>query len=363
MKILLITGSFPPMKCGVGDYTFHLAQALAAQDGVQVAVLTSTAADECNQIELFAVMKTWRMSEIVIALRAIHASYADIVHIQYPTQGYGNGKLPWVLPIASFLMGKKVVQTWHEGYKSRRYAPELLLKSIVPGALITPHEAYRELLHPMLRWVLWKKRFLVIPIGPNIPLSNFNPQARKEIRRKYLKDQDRLVVFFGFVYPSKGAELLFDICDPESDHIVIAGEFGEPQACHLEIIRRASLPPWSGKSTIAGFLPGEEAAALLAAADAVVLPFRKGRGETCRGSVYAAVIQGTFVLTTSQAVNGYNKKRNVYCAKIDDIQEMRLALKTYVGVRRKPSTGNVDEWSDIAHQHRAVYNSLLCILS
>ena len=45
MKVLLVTGSFPPMKCGVGDYTACLAEALARKPNIEVAVLTSQGAE------------------------------------------------------------------------------------------------------------------------------------------------------------------------------------------------------------------------------------------------------------------------------------------------------------------------------
>lgn len=40
IKVLMICGSFPPMKCGVGDYTSRLAESLA-DNGTEVTVLTS----------------------------------------------------------------------------------------------------------------------------------------------------------------------------------------------------------------------------------------------------------------------------------------------------------------------------------
>jgi hypothetical protein len=45
MRILLISGSLPPMRCGVGDYTASLATALGRCDDTAVAVLTDTAAN------------------------------------------------------------------------------------------------------------------------------------------------------------------------------------------------------------------------------------------------------------------------------------------------------------------------------
>ena len=45
MRVMLITGSFPPMHCGVGDYTCKLAAALAERADLCVTVLTSRGAE------------------------------------------------------------------------------------------------------------------------------------------------------------------------------------------------------------------------------------------------------------------------------------------------------------------------------
>jgi glycosyltransferase involved in cell wall biosynthesis len=127
MRVLIVTGSFPPMLCGVGDYSESLAQELVKNHDINVAILTSLVAKRRiikNNINIFEVMKKWEIINVFTAIKAIKSWNPDIVHIQYPTQGYGRGWLPYLLPMISFLMRKKVVQTWHEVY-TRRDIPEL----------------------------------------------------------------------------------------------------------------------------------------------------------------------------------------------------------------------------------------------
>lgn len=361
MRILLVTGSFPPMKCGVGDYSFNLAKALVEEQEVQVGVLTTAFCEETvksDGIEVFPVIKKWGLGEVPEVIKIIRQWSPDIVHIQYPTQGYGNGVLPWLLPIVSFFMGKKVVQTWHEVY-SRRTAHKLLLKSIVPGGLIFVRPKYEAFLHPHLRWALWKKKCVIIPNASAIPRIKPGQQLKDAIRKQYLKKQKRLIVFFGFVYPNKGVELLFEIANPALDHIVIAGEFDANGQYRQEIMNSASTEPWLGKVTIAGFLPASEVAVLLAVADAVILPFRGGGGEW-NTSIHGAVLNGAFVITTSLTQNWYDKKRNIYFAKVDDVQEMKLALETYAGTRRPYDAAiDVNAWEKIAKVHCSLYGNLL----
>jgi glycosyltransferase involved in cell wall biosynthesis len=361
VKVLIVTGSFPPMKCGIGDYSFYLANALAADPKIEVAVLTSADAKlggAGERIRRFSIVNRWSLTEALKIVDVIRNWSPDIVHIQYPTQGYRHGRLPWFLPAIAFFLGKKVVQTWHEGY-SRRDAPELLLKSITPSTLVVVRPGYEGNLHPALHWALWNKQCIYIPNASTISRVTLDERGRQKIRARYLKSQKRLVVFFGFVYPHKGAELLFDIADPATDCVVIAGEMGNDRAHSLEIEQRASAEPWRGKVTATGFLSPADSAALLSAADAVVLPFRHGGGEW-NTSIHAAVIQGTFVVTTSLNQTGYDQTRNVYYSKVDAVSEMKTALDTYSGTRRKYDADvDSDEWRNIAIRHRSLYETLL----
>lgn len=360
MKVLVVSGSFPPMKCGVGDYSQNLAKALAALPGLRIAVLTSIFAKEepnTGEIEVFPIMHHWGVTETMKAIKIIFQWSPDIVHIQYPTQGYANGALPWILPLIAFLMGKKVMQTWHEGY-ARRDLPKLLLKLIVPGVVVVVRPKFCDRLNPVLRWILSGKRLVFIRNASSIPRIILSEQERCDMRKKYLQNQKRLIVFFGFVYPNKRVELLFQIANSFSDHIMIAGEVSDGDDYHHEIMRIASVEQWLGKVTMTGFLAADEVATLLSVADAVVLPFLGGGGEW-NTSIHAAVLQGTFVITTSLSRNGYDEKHNVYYAKVDDIQEMKSALEVYGGRRREYNPDvDSDEWRGIAFEHLTLYRTL-----
>lgn len=361
MRVLLVSGSFPPMRCGVGDYTQSLAEALAVDSSLQIGVLSSIAGTGTNMTpsaEIFPVIEKWSIVEALKVIKIFRKWSPDIVHIQYPTQGYGKGWLPWILPIISFMMRKKVVQTWHEGY-SLGSALKLFLISIISSDLIFVRPRYRENLHYLLLWALWHKKSALIPNASTIPKIYLNEPRKAELRSLYLKGQKRLIIFFGFVYPSKGVELLFEIADPVLDQIVIAGEIDKEGTYSNEIMRCASADSWLGKITITGFLPVDEVAALLAVADAVILPFRTGGGEW-NTSIHGAVLNGAFVITTSLTRGGYDKSSNVYYAEVDNIQEMRSALAKFAGIRREPNADiDRDEWQQIADKHRKLYLELL----
>lgn len=362
MRVLIVTGSYPPMRCGIGDYTRELALSLVKNKDIKVAILTSAAAISkggAEEIEVFPVIEKWSLTEIFAAVRVIRHWSPDIVHIQYPTQAYGKNFLPWILPMVSFSMGKKVVQTWHEGY-SRRHSLFLLLKTLIPSGLIFVRPNFtEEILHPMLGWATWKKRSVFIPNASSIPQVKLSQDEIIEVKSKYLQQQKRLIVFFGFIYPAKAVELIFEIADPVTDQIVIAGEIPGESDYAKNLMHCATSVTWQGKVNVTGFLPANDIAKLLAVADAVILPFRSGGGEW-NTSIHGAVLNGAFVISTSRTKNGYDSKRNLYFAKIDDVQEMRAALAKFGGVRREHHTElDRDEWLSIADKHSVFYQSLL----
>src|SRR5947207_2886130 len=98
IKVLLVTGSYPPMRCGVGDYTAGLARALRDSGKARVAVLIGEDGEEDAGIEMIRI-RGWSLRNALGALRAVVKWKPDVVHLQFPTQGYRSHWLPWILPL------------------------------------------------------------------------------------------------------------------------------------------------------------------------------------------------------------------------------------------------------------------------
>lgn len=347
------------MRCGVGDYTLRLAKALAATDGTEVGVLTSCAADAAEggrSVSVFPIMRNWRLNEARTVLRLLRTWKPDIVHVQYPTQGYNSTILPTLVPLLAFLAGKKVVRTWHEIYTIRGLG-QFMFQALPPGPSITVRPAFYQSLPRLLRFLIRGRPSVVIASASSVARCALSPDERRALRMSYLKDKSRLIVFFGFLYRFKGVEKLFDIADPTTDQIVIAGEAGVDPDYYQELQARVSEAPWKGQVEFTGFLPDEESGGLLAIADAVVLPFRQG-GGVWNSSIHAATVQGTPVVTTSREKNGLDAERQVYFARPDDVAEMRSALGQLAGKRREDVIDR-DDWAEIADRHVTIYDRLL----
>jgi glycosyltransferase involved in cell wall biosynthesis len=278
--------------------------------------------------------------------------------VQYPTQGYGRGLLPSLVPLLARIAGIGTVQTWHEGF-GRRYAFKLLLQLSARSRQIVVRSNFIDLVHPALRGPVTRSNPVLIANASAIPRSQCTREEQVFAKRSLLQGQSRLIVFFGFLQPTKGVEQVFDIANPATDHIVIAGP-AEDESPYLESLKRlADGASWKGRVTFTGFLSPERAALILSVADAVILPFRQGSGPW-NTSIHSATLNDAFVITTAPDPIGYDASRNIYYALPNDVEDMRSALAAHSGRPidlRESRIEFRDDWADIAQKHYRIYES------
>jgi glycosyltransferase involved in cell wall biosynthesis len=292
------------------------------------------------------------MSDVPRILKTVRRWKPDVIHIQYPTQGYGARRLPWLLPVLLWPLGIPIVQTWHEHFPMGRRS---LILALMPGSLIVVRSNYKEVMAPFYRLLIRRKLFKFIPNASVVPRVDLTEAERAATRSRFGSSDRFLVTYFGFIFPNKDVELLFEIANPHTDQLVLIGECTEGNPYHKSILKKSRQEPWRGKATITGFLSGDEVARILAASDAVVLPFRDG-GGLWNSSLHAAAMQGTFIVATSRYEHGYDQSHNVYFAPPGDVADMRDALRKYIGERRRHTIEDVEGgWEAIARAHEAVY--------
>lgn len=352
-RVLLVVGSYPPAQCGVGDYSQRLSASLAAHSDLKVGVLTTEleGRDGAGSIDLVCPMKTWGLFTLPSVVRGICRWNPDLLHFQFPSQGIDNRIMPFILPLLCHLLGFKVIQTWHEPYRWRRLMQFLLLVVGTRG-LIFVRPNYLNLIPMVFRWVVKKKPRATIINASSLPVCQRNIDEWTSIRQRFLSGQKRLIVFFGFVYPRKGIEHVFEIANPQTDRVVIAGTVPD-QNYAKDLSETAKEKGWDKKVGFTGFLSPQDAADLLSVADAVLLPFLDGGGNW-NTSIHGALAQGTLVITTSNEPFGYDVDRNLFTANPLAISEMRDALNTYAG-RRVPALDPETRWKEIAVEHVDFY--------
>lgn len=356
MKVLLVTGSYPPDKCGVGDYCHHLARALSKVDNLEVAVLTNLSKignEVVSGVKVFRRMPCWKNFCLFEIKRVITEFQPDVVHIQYPTQGY-RGNPPSLMPLYFRYLGIPVVQTWHEYFYQSGVRWHNLLGC---SALIYVRPDFSQKIPSWVKKALSKTPQFYIANTSTIPNVELSDGDKSKIKDS-LSGGKRIVCFFGFAHVNKGMELLFDIVDPSEYHLVLICDLNKSDEYHAKILSLASQEPWRGNVSITGFLTAEQVGEILSIADAVVFPFPSGAGEW-NTSLNASQASGSFSLATTQNLSllGYQEKTNTYFTKCGDLVELKNALRKYSGRRNKPKKNYF--WSDIATAHINIYKKLV----
>lgn len=355
MRVMLVSGSIPPEWCGVGDYAALLASALAVQPEVEVAILTARGEVDDARVTLLRT-KDWSLLRTPAIVRTIRKWRPDVVHFQYPTAGYRGQGAPWVLPALCRLFGLQVVMTWHE--ERPRLHPGEFLNALLPGGVVIARPAIPSTLSRMGKRLTSRKTFRFISVGCTLPVVELTEEARKSVRSRLTHGAPRLVVYFGFAQRHKRVEDLFEIAEPGKDALVLICTLDPKDEYQRGILQLTHHPRWAGLCYVTGPLAAGEVAGILAAADAVVLPFASGAG-TWNSSLRGAVMQGTFTVTTSLHDRGYVPERNVYFAAPRDTADMREALNRHGGTRRAAAAREArDEWLTMAAAHLDFYRDL-----
>ncbi len=271
MTFLIFTGSYPPDKCGVGDYVQAFSTALS-ESGHRVEILKDR----------------WK-SVLRILKRNRLPLNSTFLSIQYPTAGYGKSLAPHAAAWVGHLAGVPVATTFHE-YSSlsrrARIAARVMFHFSRIVTFTTQYE--RTIAEAECPWI--KGRTITVPIGCNIPASH----------ERMLKNID--VCYFGNISPGKGIEAFLRVCSqlPMKTIVYLIG--ATPQTFReywQDIVTQCSS---LGVTTMLNQQP-HEVASLLSSAKIALLPFPDGISMR-RGSALAAMANGALVVT---APSSYEK--------------------------------------------------------
>lgn len=135
----MVTGSAGDEQCGVGDYAYELAQHLALDAEVHLFY----AAGHGPSRPPFSRLTTLHLHDLkgfsLLALRGLASELSgggyDIVHLQYPSKGYGSSLGPAFLPqqLAGMNSRSRIVLTLHEWFTSHPLR-KLVMDQMLPTA-------------------------------------------------------------------------------------------------------------------------------------------------------------------------------------------------------------------------------------
>ena len=320
MRIGIITGEFPPMQGGVGDYSLELAHEMAKLRH-QVFVLTNVQARQDTAFPGITVQPTveqwgrWGQSKaprgILQAVDWVKANQLDVVDIQYQAAAYNMHAAANDLPRRLANLAP-VVTTFHDllvpylfpkaGPLRKRAIYQMAQNST--GVIVTNRQDEAELqeigsMPPIAR----------IPIGSNIAVNPPENYDRKAWRaQKGFAPNAFLVGFFGFINRSKGIDtlaqavrILTETYEKNVHLLFIGGQTGSSDETNVqqadiaqELIGGLGIAKrvhWTG------FVDAELVSANLMACDVVVLPFKDGVSLR-RGTLMATLAHGCPIVTT-----------------------------------------------------------------
>ncbi|MFQ6059239.1 MAG: glycosyltransferase family 4 protein [Anaerolineae bacterium] len=314
MNVCLISGEYPPMQGGVGDYTHELGKALAAL-GVEVSVVTSlkAASGQPQPAGLVTLPLIERWSWGCWRAIARLARDADILHIQYQAAAYGMHPAINFLPLRLRRTPNcpRTVVTFHDlkvpylfpKAGRLRWWAVLALARWSDAVIVTNQEDRARLsAYPFIR------SLSAVPIGSNIhpqPPPGYDRQAWRA--RWGVGPKETLLSYFGFLNESKGGETLIRALGRlvREGHpvrlLMVGGQVGDSDPTNVVYLERVkALIEELGLTdhvSWTGYTPQAEVSANLLASDLCVLPYRDGASFR-RGSFMAALAHGLPIVTT-----------------------------------------------------------------
>ena len=390
MRILLISGEYPPLQGGVGDYTHELAKALIAL-GAEVDVLTATGGTgpeeglSSGEPRVHPLVAQWNWSVLSTILHQIRVQQPDVVHIQYQTAAFAMhpaiNALPWWAKKRLGPDAPRFLVTYHDvkiPYLFPKAGPLRDWVTLFIGrhsdAAVVTNEEDRQ-------WVdarRWKRTPELIPIGSNIhPTLPPDYDRHRQRERWGFTPADTVLCYFGFLNESKGGETLIEVLDRLVKHghdcrlLMIGGRLGASDptnaayARHVEgIIDSLGL---SERIRWTGFTSSEEVSANLMAGDICLLPYRDGASFR-RGSFMAALAHGRPIVSTVPRVEIVElaDEENIALAPPDDVEALAARVEALVAdpqLRDRLGRGartlsHTFEWDAIARRTMEIYHDL-----
>jgi glycosyltransferase involved in cell wall biosynthesis len=402
LRVLFLTGEFPPMQGGVGDCTNEIAKALAAL-GAEVQVLTSTKADGGRRKDenaalhpssfiLHPSVKEWNWSSHRVIARIIREFAPDIVHIQYQTGAFAMHPAIDFAPRLLKSPNTKFVTTFHDlrvpylfpkAGRVREWVTRELARSS-DAVIATNDDDYAQLSTFNLQ------RLTLIPIGSNIATTPPRDYDRAAWRAQLgVAENETLLCYFGFLNESKGGETLIRALAriPNAKLVMIGGQVGASDPTNVAYLAKvkALIATLGLTRRVAwtDYTPPEIVTANFLASDICVLPYRDGASYR-RGTLMAALAHGMAIVTTADrrrqtavmtAVGGQRSAvglpslrdgENCLLVPPDDARALAAAIQRAAAspeLRAKIGAGARElarhfAWDTIARQHLELYRQM-----
>jgi glycosyltransferase involved in cell wall biosynthesis len=271
--MIIITGTYPPEKCGVGDYTYNLLHT------------------EKSRTWHLLYFKDWSLKTFLKKLKTIN-QYADkVINMQYPSVGYGDSLVPHLLCLyCLFSRKKKFTITIHEytqyGWKGK--CASFIFFLFASRIIFTTHFEQKAVtkIFPCVA-----KKSHVIKIRSNISGAEILPKISE---RKYD------IGYFGYIIPTKGIDFYIKAIErvKKQNPCLVTYLMGQIQPLHRDFLDAIRVQSAALNIMLILDESAEVVANVLSQTKIAFLPFPDGISER-RGSFLAAAQNECIVVTTT----------------------------------------------------------------
>jgi glycosyltransferase involved in cell wall biosynthesis len=374
LHVCLLAGAYPPVRCGVGDYTARLAQTLA-QSGVRVSVITSGPADGASPaggVEVYPVVRSWGITGLKPLLAQLRQINPDVVHLQYPGTGFGRGLGPnvlfpwlaWQFPamLRAITLHEYVMYSWRGKLR--------LWPALAAGQVrICTNQRDR---HALRRWHAYWQTARVIPLGSVVDTGEPAGMKFKGHDIRY-PEVCRSLIYFGTVMPNKGWDVLLPaLRQLQSPGYrvrldAVAELCPERHAFHARVEKLIQVLDLAGTVSFRGYLPAFAVHEVFKQSSGIaVAPFHGGASLN-RSSLIALLRAGLAVVTTRprRPLEGLRHGEHLWLVAPDQAQALAEGVRTLcddpnlvrclqAGARRAAARF---AWPRIAQQHLKAYGA------
>ncbi len=310
MKIVFLTRNFPPTICGVGDHTYHLAQALMGQ-GVEVHVICSADQKVIQQdhIKVYPVVNQWNTEGVLSVVHLLKNIQPDWFIVQYVPHAFHPKGLPHVLVSLYRAVSRldiSILTIFHEVKIRPEKALKTRLMSFLQGRI-----AYK--LSNMSKKVVTSIDFYdnnlkklphhkktIIPIASNITPIKVSDAFKKQLKDKYLIGNEAKVIC------TFGDRVI-------SDYLPIFDELNKDYPNLIWLLCGKNSSPatiWKSRSYLryVGKMPSNKIYQHLSLGDVFFMPdpvSEQGEGGTCNksGSLACAMSLGIPIVGSKGDMN------------------------------------------------------------